>query len=139
MLTITDEATLEDLKRYGTKTENERVLLEALEDADGIRTALVRLFDDYPVQKDLRPDLERIRDTLRTLRDLADKEAEAWFTDTNTPAPLLTATAPAERLAAVCLKLSDLFTDQIMDFDDVEALLIVQDYCEIAEKAGKEI
>jgi len=130
-----DTETLTDLKRYGPKTENERILIEALTEAEAVKDALTGIFNDYPSTDDIRPDLERIKDTLESLRKLADKEAEDWFTG-NDKSPRLDAPEAPERLAAVCLKLSDLFTDNIMDFDDLEALDTAGEVYKIAERAN---
>jgi hypothetical protein len=134
-----DKQDIEEIKRTGHTTDRERMLLEALSEAERTSDRIGSLFTDYPVTKDIRPDLERIRDTLKELKDLAEKEAEAWFTDTNTPAPVLTSDNPLERFAAMSLKFSDLFNDSIADFEDLEALGIAVEVYEIAEKAWKEI
>lgn len=134
-----DKEDLIEIKRSGALSNRERVLLEALEEANGARDALTGIFDDYPSARPLGPDLERIRKTLKELRATATDTAEAWFTEEYTPAPKLDSSDTAERLAAVCLKISDLFNDTIMDFDDLDALVTVEECYEIAEKAWKEI
>jgi len=131
-----DTLDLEEMKRAGYKTDRERVLLEALAEETAVKDALTGIFNDYPRTDDIRPDLERIKDTLGSLRKLADKEAEDWFQDTNTPAPRLDATEAPERLAAVCLRLSDLFSNGVMDFRRLEALTTAGEVYEIAERAN---
>jgi len=134
-----DTHDIEEIKHTGPTTNRERLLLEALTEAERTSDRIGAIFNDYPVTDDIRPDLERIRDTLKELKGLADKEAEAWFTNKNTPAPVLTSDNPLERFAAMSLKVSDLFNDSIADFEDLEALAIAGEVYEIAEKAWKEI
>jgi hypothetical protein len=110
-------------------------LSEALSEATAVKVSLTGIFNDYPSCKCLSPDLERIRETLESLRELAEIESEAWFTGKNTPAPVLTSENPLERFAAMSLKVADLFNDSVMDFDNVEALQTARNCYEIAEKA----
>jgi HEPN domain-containing protein len=133
-----DTEDLEEIKRTGPTTERERILLEALQEETAIKDSLTGLFNDYPVTDDIRPDLERIKETLEELRELADNEAEAWFTGKDTPSPSLTAKNPLERFAAMSCKVFSLFDETFVDFENLEALQIAGEVAEIAEKAYRE-
>ncbi len=134
-MTVYDKHTIDLIKLSGPRTDNERVLLEALQEAGASRTALEPVFKALCYSNDIQSDINYIKETLKELRELADKEANDWFTDTNTPAPLLTSPDKAERLAAICLKVSDLFNESIMDFVGLEALDIAGDVYETVKKA----
>jgi len=133
-----DNEDLEEIKRLGPKTDRERILLEALREETAVKDSLTGIFDDYPVTNDIRPDLERIREALTELKDLADNEAEAWFTGKNTPSPSLTSDNPMERFAAMSCKVFSLFDETFVDFENLEALQIAGEVAEIAEKAYRE-
>ena len=134
-----DTQDLIEIKRLGPMTERERILLEALAEESAVKDTLTGLFNDYPITDDIRPDLERIKEALEELRDLADKEAEAWFTGKNTPRPSLTSENPLERFAAMSCKIFTLFDITHVDHGDLDALTLAGNVYEIAEKAWKEI
>ena len=134
-MNIYDQHTIDLLKLSGARTENERVLLEALKEAEATRAALEPVFKALTYSNDIQPDLERTKETLAELRELADKEGNDWFKDANTPAPLLTSTDKPERLAAVCLKVSDLFNESVMDFVGLEALDVAGEVYQTVKKA----
>jgi HEPN domain-containing protein len=134
-----DTEDLEEIKRTGPTTERERILLEALQEETAIKDSLTGLFNDYPATDDIRPDLERIKEALEELRELADKEAEAWFTGKNTPSPSLTSDNPMERFAAMSCKVFSLFDEIFIDFAGLEALTLAGEVYEIAEKANLEV
>jgi len=126
-----DTLDLEEMKRAGYKTDRERVLLEALTEAEAAKDALTGIFNDYPSTDDIRPDLEHIRDTLREVKETAERLTEAYFEqDKNQPLPK---EDTAEWLA---FKIADLFSDTIMCFDDLEALDTAGEVYEIAERAN---
>ena len=134
-----DTLDLEEIKRLGHTTDRERLLLEALAEETTIKDTLTGIFDDYPRTDDIRPDLQRIKEALDSLRELADKEAEAWFTDKNTPAPVLASENPLERFAAMSCTIFSLFDETFVDFEDLEALTLAGEVYEIAEKANLEV
>ena len=134
-----DTLDLEEIKRLGPKTENERILLEALEEETAVKDTLTGIFYDYHSTDDIRPDLERIKEALEELRELADKEAEAWFDTPHKPSPSLTSENPLERFAAMSCKVFSLFDETFVDFENLEALQIAGEVAEIAEKANLEV
>lgn len=124
----------EIIKHGGPKTERERILLEALQEETRIKDTLTGIFDDYPSIQDLCPDLERIRKTLLEVCEYAERITREYYdiSENNTE--------PKENTPEwLAYKIGGLFDDGIMDFDEVEALLTVQNCYEIAEKAWKEI
>lgn len=134
-MTYLDTLDLEEIKRLGPKTDRERILLDALSEETAIKDTLIGIFYDYPSTDNIRPDLERIKEALTELRELADTEAEAWFTGKDTPSPSLTSENPLERFAAMSCKIFSLFDDTFTDFENLEALQIAGEVAEIAEKA----
>jgi hypothetical protein len=74
-MNFTESHDLEEIKRTGPATDRERLLLEALSEAEALKDTLTGIFNDYPMHKGLDKELERIRKALEKSGDEDGAEA----------------------------------------------------------------